>query len=238
MQYQVFADYDALSDHTAQFILQLVRQKPDAVICVASGETPLGTFQKVVANAQPHDFDRVTFVALDEWVGIDAANPGSCRHYIEKPLIKPLKIPAERVSFFDGMAADLAAECKRVDDFIAQKGGLDLIVVGIGMNGHIGLNEPGSSFDAYAHISDLEEVTATVGQKYFESNTPLTQGITLGLRHFLQAKAAIVIANGARKQDIIGRVLYEPISEQLPASVLYLHANGYLWVDEAANAKK
>ena len=110
MNYQVFADYDALSEQAAQTILALVRQKPDAVICVASGETPLGTFQRVVANAQAGDFDRVTFVALDEWVGIAPDNAGSCRHYIEQPLIKPLKIPAERVSFFDGLATDLAAE--------------------------------------------------------------------------------------------------------------------------------
>jgi len=238
MQYQVLADYDALSDHAAQFILQLVRQKPNAVICVASGETPLGTFQKIVANAQPHDFDHITFVALDEWVGIDAKNSGSCRHYIENPLIEPLKISPDRVSFFDGMATDLAAECKRVNDFIARKGGLDLIIVGIGINGHIGLNEPGSSFESYAHISELEELTATVGQKYFQAETRLTQGITLGLRHFMEAKAAIVIANGSRKKDIIGRVLYEPVREQLPASILHLHANSYLWVDEAANAKK
>jgi len=107
--------------------------------------------------------------------------------------------------------------------------------VGIGMNGHLGLNEPGTSFDTYAHVSDLEEVTASVGQKYFESNTPLTQGITVGLRHVLEAKVAIVIANGAKKKAIIERVLNEPVGENLPASALKLHANSYLWVDAAAN---
>ena len=235
MNYQVFADYDALSEQAAQTILALVRQKPDAVICVASGETPLGTFQRVVANAQAGDFDRVTFVALDEWAGIAPDNAGSCRHYIEQPLIKPLKIPAERVSFFDGLATDLAAECARVNRFIAERGGLDLIIVGIGVNGHIGLNEPGSAFDLYAHVSELEAVTTTVGQKYFVGQTTLTQGITLGLRHFLEAKTAIVIANGSRKQAIIGRVLHESVSEALPASVLKQHPNAFLWVDAAAD---
>jgi glucosamine-6-phosphate isomerase len=237
MQYQVFTDYDALSEHAAQFMLELVRQKPTAVICVASGDTPLGTFQKVVANALPNDFAEATFVALDEWVGIDPQNPGSCRSYVEKPLIEPLKIPAERVCFFDGMATNLAEECARVNEFVARRGGLDLIFVGIGTNGHIGLNEPGSSFENYAHISDLQDVTIAGGQKYFQDATPLTQGVTLGLRHFLEAKTAIVIANGPRKKDIIGRVLNEPIDTALPASVLHQHPNGYLWVDEAANAK-
>ncbi len=108
-------------------------------------------------------------------------------------------------------------------------------MVGIGMNGHLGLNEPGTSFDTYAHVSELEEVTASVGQKYFQSETPLTQGITVGLKHFLEAKIAIVIANGEKKKAIIGRVLDEPVSERLPASALKLHPNSYLWVDREAN---
>ncbi|MEZ4904887.1 MAG: glucosamine-6-phosphate deaminase [Spirosomataceae bacterium] len=235
MNYQVFPDYEALSEHAAQFILAYIRQKPNATICVASGETPLLTFQKIVQKAQPHDFDQVTFVALDEWVGIVPNNAGSCRSYIDAPLIQPLGISPERVSFFDGLAEDLEAECSRVNAFIASKGGLDIIMVGIGMNGHLGLNEPGTSFDTYAHVSDLEEVTAAVGQKYFESATPLTQGITVGLKHFLEAKIAIVLANGEKKREIIRRVMEESVSERLPASALKLHTNSHLWVDSTAN---
>jgi glucosamine-6-phosphate isomerase len=235
MNYQVFSSYDTLSAHAAQFILDYVRQKPTATICVASGETPLLTFQKIVNNAQAGGFDQVTFVALDEWVGIAPNNAGSCRSYIDGPLIKPLGISPERVSFFDSLAEDLEAECQRVNDLIASKGGLDIIMVGIGMNGHLGLNEPGTPFDTYAHISVLEEVTASVGQKYFQSETPLTQGITVGLKHFLEAKVAIVIANGEKKKAIISRVLDEPVSESLPASALKLHPNSHLWVDAAAN---
>lgn len=236
MNYHVFPTYEALSTHASQFILDYVRQNPTATICVASGETPLLTFQKIVANTQPGDFDQVTFVALDEWVGIAPDNAGSCRSYIDAPLIKPLGISPDRVSFFDGLAPDLKAECQRVNDFIANKGGLDIIMVGIGLNGHLGLNEPGSSFESYAHVSELEEVTASVGQKYFQSETRLTQGITVGLKHFLEAKTAIVLANGPRKKDIIKRVLEEPISESLPATALKLHSNGHLWVDAAADA--
>jgi galactosamine-6-phosphate isomerase len=171
---------------------------------------------------------------LDEWVGISPDNPGSCRAYIEPYLTLPLNIPAERVSYFDALSADLEAECARVNDLIAAKGGLDIIMVGIGLNGHLGLNEPGTSFDTYAHVSELEPITASVGQKYFTNETTLSQGITVGLKHFLEAKVAIVLANGSRKKDIIGRVINEPVSEALPASLLKIHANGHLWVDEAA----
>ena len=139
------------------------------------------------------------------------------------------------MSFFDSLADDLEAECQRVNDFIASKGGLDIIMVGIGMNGHLGLNEPGTPFDTYAHVSALEEVTASVGQKYFQSETPLTHGITVGLKHLLEAKVAIVLANGEKKKGIIQRVLEESVSEKLPASALKLHSNSYLWVDSAAN---
>lgn len=235
MNYHVFPTYEELSTHAAMFVLAHVRHNPQATICVASGETPLLTFQKIVEHAQPGDFDKVTFVALDEWVGIAPDNAGSCRSYIDAPLIKPLGISPDRVSFFDSLAPDLEAECQRVNDFIESRGGLDIIMVGIGMNGHLGLNEPGSSFDSYAHVSVLEEVTASVGQKYFQSETPLTQGITVGLKHFLEAKTAIVLANGPRKRDIIKRVLEEPVSESLPASALKLHANSHLWVDVAAD---
>lgn len=235
MNYQVFDTYEALSHYAAQFVLEYVRQHPTATICVASGQTPMLTFQTIVAQAQPEDFDQVTFIGLDEWVGIEPSNPGSCRAYIDAPLITPLGISPERISFFDGLAEDLEAECQRVNELIASKGGLDIIMVGIGMNGHLGLNEPGTSFDTYAHISQLEEVTASVGQKYFQSETPLTQGITVGLKHFLEAKTAIVLANGNGKQNIIKRVLDEPVHEGLPASALKMHSNGHLWVDSAAN---
>lgn len=235
MNVKIFADYESLSEHAAQYVIDYVRQKPDATICVASGETPMLTFKKIVEKAQPHDFDQVTFVALDEWVGISPDNPGSCRAYIEPYLTQPLGIPAERVSYFDALASDLQTECDRVNALIASKGGLDIIMVGIGLNGHLGLNEPHTPFDTYAHVSTLAPITVAVGQKYFSGETSLSQGITVGLRHFLEAKVAIVLANGVRKKEIIGRVINEPVSPALPASILKLHPDSHLWIDEAAH---
>ena len=188
MNFQTFDNYEALSEHTANFILDYVRKKPNALICVPSGDSPRLAFQKIVANAKPSDFEKATIVALDEWVGIPPENKGSCRYLIEHDFVNALNLRPDQFYFFDGMSNDLEAECQKINQLIASHGGLDIMLVGLGMNGHIGLNEPGSSFQNYAHVSTLEESTISVGQKYFESQTPLTQGITIGLKHLLEAK--------------------------------------------------
>ncbi len=235
MHFQVFESHEAVSERTAQFVLNLVRQKPTALICVPSGDTPRLAFQKIVQMAQPTDFEQVTFVALDEWIGISPDNVGSCRYIVENELIKGLCLRPEQVHYFDGLSKDLAEECKKTNDLIAKHGGLDLMLVGLGMNGHIGLNEPNTPFDTYAHVSELAEVTVSVGQKYFDGQTTLTQGITVGLRHLQEAKTVILIATGTKKTDIVERVLTEPISEKLPASIIKQHKNSNFWVDKAAS---
>ncbi len=234
MNFQIFDSHEAVSGRTAQFVLDLVRQKPNALICVPSGDTPRLTFQKIVQMAQPIDFEQVMFVALDEWVGIAPDNVGSCRYIVENELIKGLHLRPEQVHYFDGLSNDLAAECQKTNDLIASHSGLDLMLVGLGMNGHIGLNEPNTPFDTYAHVSELAEVTVSVGQKYFDVQTTLKQGVTVGLRHLQEAKTVVLIATGERKAEIVERVCSEQISEKLPASILKQHKNSYLWVDKAA----
>jgi glucosamine-6-phosphate isomerase len=233
MHFQVFESHEAVSERTAQFVIDLVRQKPDALICVPSGDTPRLAFRRIVQMAKPNDFEQVMFVALDEWVGISLDNVGSCRYIVENELIKGLNIRPEQIRYFDGLSADLAAECALTNEVIAQHGGLDLMLVGLGMNGHIGLNEPHTSFDTYAHVSELAEITISVGQKYFDGKTTLKQGITVGLRHLQEAKTVILIATGTKKTEIVKRVRSEEISESLPASILKQHQNSYLWVDQA-----
>ena len=234
MNFQIFDTYETLSESTASFILDYVRKKPDALICVPSGDSPRLAFQKIVAAAQPKDFEQVTVVALDEWVGIPPENKGSCRYLIENDFVKSLNLRPDQFYYFDGMSQDLEAECTKINQLIAKHGGLDIMFVGLGINGHIGLNEPGSSFQDYAHVSELAESTISVGQKYFSSQTALTQGITIGLKHLLEAKIVILIANGIKKTNIVKRIQNETVSEQLPASILKLHPNAYFWVDEAA----
>jgi len=234
MQIQTFPNPEQLAIHTAKFIIDLVREKPAATLILTSGDTPVLTYKKIVELAQPADFEQVTIIGLDEWVGIPATSEGSCRYIVEENLLKPLKINPNQYTFFDSMASNLEAECKRVDKLLSEKGVADLIIVGVGVNGHIGLNEPGTSFGNYCHVSELAEITISVGQKYFKSNTPLTQGITIGLKHLLEAKVAILIATGERKAEILKATINQEPNIDLPATVFKLHKNGFVWLDEAA----
>jgi 6-phosphogluconolactonase/glucosamine-6-phosphate isomerase/deaminase len=178
----------------------------------------------------------ILFVGLDEWVGMNHLDEGSCGNSVFREFIIPLNIKPENRHFFDGRATDLKAECQKMDEIITSRGGLDVMLVGIGQNGHIGLNEPGYSWKLKAHVSDLAEITKTVGQKYFSSETTLTQGITLGLSYFSEAKLPILIANGEKKASIIQQIIMEEASEDRPASILQVIPQAVTIVDRAAAA--
>ncbi len=234
MQISTFRNPEQLAIHTANFIIDLVKKIPNATLILTSGDTPVLTYKKIVEFAQPADFQHVTIIGLDEWVRIPATSEGSCRYIVEENLLKPLQINPNQYTFFNSMSDDLQAECKRLDDLLFEHGGADLIIVGVGLNGHIGLNEPGTSFGNYCHVSELDEITITTGQKYFSSNTPLSQGITVGLKHLLDAKTAILIATGERKAEILKEMIQQEPNEDLPATVFKLHQNAYIWLDNAA----
>ncbi|MEZ0607461.1 glucosamine-6-phosphate deaminase [Fibrella sp. WM1] len=236
MNVRVFPDYAALSQQAAQHIAHLIRQKPNAVLCLASGDTPIGTFQHLNAMAQAGEIDlnHCLFVGLDEWVGFGPADVGSCAYYLYRDLFTPARIRPEQIAYFDAKADDLQAECRRIDRIIADAGGLDFLLVGIGVNGHIALNEPGTSFSLRCHVSQLAESTISVGQKYFTQETPLTQGITLGLQHLTDAHEVMLMASGPRKAAIVQEALHGPVIEQVPASILQTHPNALVWLDEAA----
>ena len=218
MTIQTFPNYETLSEATANLIIDVLKRKPTALICIASGDTPFGVC-KYLAQSDKNLFEECTFVGLDEWVGMDENIEGSCKYGIYQNLLIPLNFPSERIKYFDAKAKDLVLECYKINEFIASRGGLDVMLVGVGMNGHIALNEPNTPFDIYAHVSDLEEITKSVGQKYFTKDTVLTQGITLGLAHLQEAKLPILIANGGRKAEVINKALGSEISEQFPASI-------------------
>lgn len=236
MQLNIYKDYEALSQHVADEIIRLVKSKPEAVICLASGDTPRLTFNLMTKKAADDkiDFTRCTFIGLDEWVGIPPENEGSCHYFLHHHVFGPLHISANHIHLFNALSKDLEQECRQMDRIIAAKGGIDLILVGVGMNGHIGFNEPGVSPDHYAHVVELEEATRTVGQKYFRHHTSLSYGISLGLNHLLEARKAIMIANGTKKADVIRRALEEDITPSLPASIMRKHANGLVMLDEGA----
>ena len=236
MKVLVFKDYDQMSRAAADLVIKQVKNKPHSLICFPSGESPAGVFKFLIADAHTGkvDFSDCYFVGLDEWVGMDKDDEGSCTNFLNENFFTPLQIRAGKVMFFDAIADDLDAACKAMDDFIIAHGPLDIMMVGIGMNGHIGLNEPGTDFNLYSHYAPLDPITKTVGQKYFKTQTPLTEGITLGLKHLQEAKTPILVASAIKKARIIAEALQGEITEQLPASIFQELTSAYVLLDEAA----
>ena len=236
MKLIITKDYDEMSRTAADLVIEQVKQKSASLICFPSGDSPAGMFRCLVADAQAGkvDFGPCYFVGLDEWVGLGKDDDGSCTQFLNEHFFGPLNIKSPQVKFFDAKAADLDAACRDMDDFIKQHGPLDMMIVGIGMNGHIGLNEPGTDFNLYAHHAPLDPVTVTVGQKYFKTETALTEGITLGLKHLQEAKMPLLIAAGGKKAGIISRALRGGVSQQLPASVFQTLSSSVVLLDEGA----
>ena len=236
MTIEIYKDYEKLSDNVARRICQVVQDKPEAVLCLAAGDTPRLAYTSLtgIARSEGIDFSQCTFVGLDEWVGIGPENAGSCHYFLQHQLFTPLQIRPEQIYLFDSLAQNIEQECSKMDAVISEKGGIDLMLVGVGMNGHIGFNEPGVSPRLYSHIIDLDATTQSVGQKYFKESTVLKKGITLGLQHLLESKQAIVMASGQKKSAVIEKALEGPISPDMPASIIRKHNQGCVMVDEQA----
>jgi glucosamine-6-phosphate isomerase len=213
--------------------LMAASEQKNPLLCPASGDSPAGLFRNLAARNDP-DTSQWTFVGLDEWVGMNGDDEGSCRYYLNLQLFTPLKVKEDRICFFDGKADDLQAECGRTEDFIQQHGGIEVVILGLGLNGHAGMNEPGTSRDARSHVSKLDPITAKTGQKYFKEKRELTEGITLGLATILEARHIILLVTGKHKATIVKRIVESDISEALPASLLRGHHNLKIYLDNDA----
>lgn len=238
MQLKIYDDHQQLSADAAREIISLVKEKPNAVICMASGETPRLTCRCLVEQAAKHntDLSNITFIGLDEWVGVPASNEGSCHYFFRTEIFEPLGLTPGQVYLFNVDAGDLQGECEKLDKVILEKGGIDLMIVGIGMNGHIGFNEPGVSFDNYAHVIDLEESTVAVGQKYFTTPMTLGKGITLGLKHLQESRKVLLLANGSKKAGVIRNAVEGVVGSEFPASIMQTQEQGIVMVDREAAA--
>jgi galactosamine-6-phosphate isomerase len=231
--------YEDMSRAAAREILQLLQPLQSPLICIASGDTPAGLYREMVeqVNRKGINVAGWNYVGLDEWMGMNGYDEGSCRYYIDQQVFDPLNVPIKRIAFFDGTAIDPVKECERVEKFIQVNKGIDIAVLGLGMNGHIGMNEPGTSASLRSHISDLDPQTQEVGQKYFKSKTALTQGFTLGIATILEAKHIFLLVSGAKKASIASKMVTEKISEQLPCTLLRNHAGLRIYLDKEAGAQ-
>ncbi len=232
----IYDNYNELSAKTAMQIADIISRKPDALLCFPAGETSVGTFEQLVELNRKGEisFKKCKIVGLDEWANIGAMKSENCYSFLKKHLFDHIDYSSEYFCFFNGEAADLEKECERTDNYIRENGPIEMILLGAGMNGHLGLNEPGTSFDQYSHIVDLDETTKTVGQKYFSGKVKLTRGITLGMKHIMEAKTVILQLNGSRKAPVVKRLVESKVSPDFPASIIKSHSNSFLLLDKEA----
>ncbi|MDQ6480278.1 glucosamine-6-phosphate deaminase [Dyadobacter sp. LHD-138] len=239
MKLNIYPDKETSSKAAADLIVEQIRLKPDSLVCFPSGDSPTLVLKYLVAYGLQGavNFAQCRFVGLDEWIGMDENDEGSCRHYLNSHFFLPLNIKPDKIVFFNGLADHVDDECARMNDYILKNGPIDIMMVGLGMNGHIGLNEPGTDFNLYAHRAELDPLTVKVAQKYFQKDTALTGGLTLGLQHFTEAKTAILIISGSKKADILVNILEEKVTSEIPGTIIQLHSNAIVFSDQDAASK-
>ena len=239
MKISIYKNYNEMCSAAAALIIEQVKAKPGSLLCFPSGDSPAGVYKKLIISMLNGevDFSNCYFIGLDEWVGMGAENEGSCTHSLLENFFTPANIQSDKIMFFDAKADDLDLSCKKMDNFVMAKGPIDVMMVGIGMNGHIGLNEPGISVELYAHHSALTPVTIEVAKKYFKERPSLHEGITLGLKHLSESKMPLLIASGEKKAEIIEKALQEDVTTQLPASIFQILRQSRVLLDDAAASK-
>jgi len=236
MKIKKFNSYDEMCIAASNDIVNLLKEKSNALLCLAGGDTPRGVYRELVksyANT-PEVFAECLFVGLDEWVGLSGDDAGSCRHFLNIELFEPLNVSKDRICFFDAISNELDKECKRIDEFVDANVGIDFALLGIGMNGHLGFNEPGTNENSDSHVIELDSSTTTVGQKYFDGGRKLKFGITQGLKRLLSAKKVCAIASGAKKAKIVQQTVCGDVTNYVPASLLQKYKNAELFVDADA----
>ena len=233
MRFTVLPDREALDRAAAALIWEAAGARPDLLICLASGDTPTGTYA-LLAGA-PDRLASARFIQLDEWAGFGTDDPASCAAYLERTVRSPLAVPTERWIGIQGDAPDAAAECRRVATTLEEAGPIDLCILGLGRNGHLGLNEPAESFDPFCHVATLAEMSR--GHPMLaETTAPVRQGLTLGLGDILRARRVLLLVSGAAKREPLARLAARRVTPALPASFLWLHADAVCLCDRDAAA--
>lgn len=226
MKFITVKTYDELSILAADIIAEVVKAKKNAVLGLATGSSPVGAYKKLAEyNAKGElDFSSVTSVNLDEYEGLDGSNDQSYRYFMNENLFKNINIDVNKTYVPNGCASDLVEEGKNYDALIENLGGIDIQLLGIGLDGHIGFNEPDDVFTKETHPVELDPSTIEANARFFESIDDVpTRAITMGMGGIMSAKKVLLIANGAAKKDIVEKAFNGPITPKVPASILQLH---------------
>jgi glucosamine-6-phosphate deaminase len=233
----VVNDYHEMSKKAANMVASQVVLKPDSIIGLATGETPLGMYDELVKmyNAGIVDFNEVSTFNLDEYCGISKDNPQSYHYYMTKNLFSHVNISSNRINIPDGMAEDIEKECIEYDKKIKNAGEIDIQILGIGRNGHIGFNEPDIKFESKTHLVNLDEDTIIANSRFFDSIDEVpTKAISMGIKNIMHAKKIVLLANGIEKASAIYKTIKGKITPEVPASILQLHRDVVIMVNKEA----
>ena len=230
-------DYDEVSRKAANIIFSVMTQKPDCVLGLATGSSPVGIYKELVRRYEEGnlDFSRVTTVNLDEYRGLDKEDPQSYAYYMKENLFSHVNIPMENTHLPDGREEDSEKACEEYNRILRAAGRQDIQLLGIGHDGHIGFNEPADHFPKETHCVDLAEPTIEANARFFESRDQVpTQAYTMGIRNIMAAKQILMVANGKGKAKILKEAFQGPVTPRVPASILQLHPDVILVADEEA----
>lgn len=230
-------DYDELSHVAADIVADILQEKPDAVLGLATGSTPVGTYRELIRRyeAGALDFSCVTTVNLDEYYPIAPSDPQSYRYFMDSQLFDHINVDKSYTHVPDGQAADPEEACRRYEALLDRVGQVDVQLLGIGENGHVGFNEPAETLEVATHVTGLTESTIRANSRFFASADEVpTRALTMGMGTILKAKKILILANGAAKRQAVTTMLAGGLTTACPASFLNLHPDVTLICDGAA----
>lgn len=233
-------DYNEVSRKAAHIMAAQIIAKPQSVLGLATGSTPVGMYKQLVewCKAGDLDFSQITSVNLDEYKGLSGDNDQSYRYFMNTNLFDHINIDKARTNVPNGLEPDAEKACKDYDAVIEASGGIDLQLLGLGHNGHIGFNEPADTFVKTTQCVDLQESTIEANKRFFESIDDVPrQAYTMGIQSIMMAKKVVVVVSGADKADIVAKAFTGPVTPQVPASILQMHQDVTIVGDDAAFAK-
>jgi glucosamine-6-phosphate deaminase len=240
MEVIVKRTYDEISALAAGMIAELIRSKPYCVLGLATGATPVGTYRELIRihREEGLDFKHVSTFNLDEYVGLKPDHPQSYRYFMNEQLFRHININRENTFVLDGVADDLVAECESFERRIVERDGIDIQLLGIGANGHIAFNEPGSSLGSRTRIKTLDEKTIRDNARFFESPEEVPRyALTMGIGTIMDSRQLILLANSKNKTDAIAKTVEGPITAMVPATIVQLHPRATIITDRAAAGK-
>ena len=230
-------NYQQMSRQAANIISAHVTLKPNCVLGLATGSTPIGMYQQLIERYKNGDLDfsQVKSVNLDEYVGLAPSHDQSYRYFMQTNLFDHVNIDVANTNVPNGLAADPEAECQRYNQVIRDLGGIDVQVLGMGHNGHIGFNEPDEAFALETHVVDLQESTIQANSRFFASKDEVPRkAMTMGIKSIMQARQILVVVSGKDKAEIVKKAFTGPVVPQVPASILQMHPNVVLVGDQEA----